>query len=256
MNKLMKSNRFQSRMQLNDIPIDLLERDALITRIENFIESGEAHYVMPINPIKVVTTFKDYEFKRIIVNADLIFPDSAGIRWALKVLYNIELSNTPGFVLMQDVLALASRKSYRVFLLGTKKKIIKSAVSILSQRYIGALFVGFHDGFFKNDEADKVIDSIKKAKPHILLVGMGVCRQEKFIVDALAHLNIPFCMGVGGSFDVITGAAPRAPGWVCTLGLEWFYRLILQPKRIKPMMALPQFVIFILRQKSQRELSL
>ena len=245
----------RKRIKLFDVPIDLIEKDSLIIQIERMIESGGSHYIMPINPIKIVATQKNEEFKRIIVNANIVFPDAVGVRWALRILYGIRLRNTPGIDLMQDVLQLASRKGYRVYLLGTKQEIIEKALSIFSRSYSGVNFVGFNDGYFRDEERTEILRKIMDTKPHILLVGMGVFRQEKFIFETLAQGAIPFCMGVGGSFDVIAGAAPRAPDWLSALGFEWLYRLIRQPKRIKPMMALPKFAILVLKEKLSKRLT-
>jgi len=239
----------KEKVKLFDIPIDIIERRTLITQIDKMIQDGGSHYVMPINPIKIVATLKNDEFKRIIMDANIIFPDAVGVRWALRFLYGIRLRNTPGIDLMQDILRLASKKDYRVYLLGTKQEIIEKAASIFSRLYSGINFVGFSDGYFKDEERTEIFRKIMNAKPHILLVGMGVFRQEKFIVETLAQGDIPFCMGVGGSFDVIAGAAPRAPDWLSALGFEWLYRLMRQPKRIKPMVALPKFAILVLKEK-------
>jgi N-acetylglucosaminyldiphosphoundecaprenol N-acetyl-beta-D-mannosaminyltransferase len=240
------------RVDVLRVPVDVLERCAIVERLQTFIESGTAHYIIPMNPIKIVASQRNAEFRDIIINADMIVPESSGVRWALRCLYGVRLKNTPGFELMQDIIALACKQGYKLFFVGTSKTSMEGAIRNLRSKYVGLEVIGFHDGFFQSTETSAVVDDILRARPHILLVGMGVFLQEEFIRKVLQAGIVPLCMGVGGSFDVLAGIAPRAPQWLCDLGFEWLYRLARQPKRIKPMLALPKFVLLVLRERIRR----
>lgn len=148
---------------------------------------------------------------------------------------------------MQNLCKESSQKGYRVFLLGAKIGVAEKAAKILSDKYKGLNIVGIRDGYFEDENS--VIEEIKKANPDILFVAMGSPKQEYWIKNNMYKLSVPLCMGIGGSLDVICGNIKRAPNWMCSLGLEWLYRLIKEPWRFKRMSVLPIFLIKALKER-------
>ena len=122
------------------------------------------------------------------------------------------------------------------------------AAERMKAKYPGLKIVGVHNGYFNEKEERNIISDIKRAHPSLLLVGLGSPKQEKWIYNNLRLTGAKAAIGIGGSFDVMSGNLKRAPKIFCRLGLEWFYRLITQPTRIKRMMKLPKFVLTVLKE--------
>jgi exopolysaccharide biosynthesis WecB/TagA/CpsF family protein len=114
----------------------------------------------------------------------------------------------------------------------------------------GAQIVGFRDGFFTPDDEAQIIEQIRAARPDILLVALGIPKQEKFIARHKQALGVPVCVGVGGTLDVFSGTVKRAPRWMQNSGLEWLYRVASNPKKISKVALLPRFVWMTLRDSS------
>ncbi|MDD3031707.1 MAG: WecB/TagA/CpsF family glycosyltransferase, partial [Atribacterota bacterium] len=184
-----------------------------------------------------------------------VTPDGSGLLWATATLENPLIERITGIDLINRICQSSVEKGYRLFLLGAKEDIINKAVVNLEKKYPGINIVGFHHGYFKQEgytgnqyeknEKD-IIREIKEKKPDFLLVGLGVPKQEIWISKYKDLLNVPVCIGIGGSFDVLSGKIPRAPLWMQNHGMEWIYRLIKEPKRIKRVIALPYFMWLII----------
>ncbi|HHY13222.1 MAG TPA: WecB/TagA/CpsF family glycosyltransferase, partial [Thermoanaerobacterales bacterium] len=148
--------------------------------------------------------------------------------------------------LMNMILKESPGKKYRIYLLGSKPGIAKLASAKIKEKYPGIKIEGYHHGYFSIDDEEKIIKDINYKKPDFLFVGLGAPRQEKWIFENLEHLDVKVCMGIGGSIDIFAGKVKRAPLIFQKLGLEWFYRLIKEPRRIGRMLALPHFVLKVL----------
>ena len=158
---------------------------------------------------------------------------------------------------------MATKKRYSLYLLGSYPGVASEAALNLTKKYPGIKIAGTHHGYFgcedsqncenvksgnndKNKEEEEITAEIKEKRPDILLVGMGVPKQEKWISKNLDKLDVPVCMGVGGSFDVLSGRIPRAPLWMQRHGMEWIYRSIKQPNRIFRVFALFYFIWLVI----------
>ena len=153
----------------------------------------------------------------------------------------------PGVEFIQELCAVAARSGRPIYLLGAAPGVAQSAADILAARHKGLAIAGVRDGYFTPEQEPAVLDEIRCAAPGALLVALGVPRQEFWIAAHLAELGVPVAMGVGGSFDVLSGRLRRAPGWMRTFHLEWLYRLVQEPWRWKRMLsALPTFAFLAL----------
>ncbi len=241
------------RYSLLGIPVDAVDFDTMLVRMDEIIAAGQGSYFFPINPIKCVLIQTNSRLAATARNAALNFPDAAGIVWALRLLYGVETSRVPGYEFLHHALRHAAEKNYRVYLLGARHEVMQESVAALRQLYPGVNIVGWHHGYLSNKETEQAaLQEIQDAHPDVVFVGMGAVRQDRFIDRVLRETHVPFAMGVGGSFDVIAGAAPRAPKLLLDHGLEWLYRLILQPWRIRPMINLPRFVWLVIKEKYWR----
>lgn len=232
-------------MVLN-VSIDAVTMSEAVARLENFIAEKKPHLVATANAEMVMLAQEDQELADILASCHLVVPDGAGVVWAARYQGYTMPERVAGYDLAQNLLAQAAKKGYRVFMFGTKPEIIEKAENTALSRFPGLVIAGTRHGFFtKNDEAE-IIATINAAKPDILLAALGVPKQEKWLASNLDKLQVPVCMGVGGTFDVMAGAVKRAPLWMQRTGLEWSYRLIRQPQRLIRMTALPKFVMKVM----------
>lgn len=181
------------------------------------------------------------EMRDLINSAELIIPDGSGVVLASKILGEpLKKGKVAGVELAEHVVALCAELGLGVFILGGKPGVPQTAADRLREKYPGLIISGTRDGYFKNDA--EVIAEINQSGAAFLIVCLGVPKQEKWIAAHKHELNIRLTGGFGGSVDIFAGTAKRAPKIFVKLGLEWFYRLCREPKRIGRMMNLPKFV--------------
>ncbi|MNE31701.1 putative N-acetylmannosaminyltransferase [compost metagenome] len=140
------------------------------------------------------------------------------------------------------------REGWKVYLLGSTREVIEEAACRLRKQYSGVEIVGLRDGYFGTDQDDEVIRGIVNAAPDLLFVARGAETQEPWIAKHKEALGVPVMMGVGGSFDVISGRTKRAPKVFQKFRVEWLYRLLKEPTRFRRMLALPKFAIRVMRE--------
>lgn len=197
------------------------------------------------NPEMVMAAQKDKEFMEVLNSADLLIPDGVGIVKASKLYHNPINERVAGCDLIEEIFAKIKTSVNTVYLLGGAEGVAEKAKQKMQRRYRGLAITGTHHGYFKDGspEEREIIDEINMLNPEVLLVGLGFPRQEKWIARHRDELNSIIIMGVGGSFDILSGNTKRAPEFYRNHGLEWFYRLITQPSRFKRMLVLPVFMI-------------
>ncbi|AWB46257.1 glycosyltransferase [Paenibacillus sp. CAA11] len=217
------------------------------------VESGRPHQVITANPIMVMAALGDSNYKKVFDEAELIVPDGAGVVWAAGKLGHPVAERVAGFDLLHELMRAGQSRSWRVYLVGSTQEVIQETAGRLQKLYPGTEIVGYRDGFFGPTEDAEVIKTIVEAKPHLLFVARGADTQEPWIGRYKEQLGVPVMMGVGGSFDIISGKSKRAPKFMQRMRLEWFYRLVKEPTRIRRMLALPKFVVKVTREKENRK---
>ena len=227
--------------------VDRVDMDGAIALVKRFIAQGTPHHIVTADASMVVTAAQDPEFAAIVACADLVTPDGAGILWATRRMGTPVRAKVSGVDLAARCCALSAKEGWRVFFFGAAPGVAEEAAARVRARHPGANIVGFRDGFFKPEEEAQVVAEIREARPDILLVALGIPKQEKFISRHKAALGVPVCIGVGGTLDVFSGAVRRAPVWMQNSGLEWAYRLASNPKKISKVALLPRFVLMTLR---------
>lgn len=214
-----------------------------------FLNSSSPHIVFTPNVEMIMLAQKDEKFKKILNSGDLNVPDGIGVVWASKYFGERLFERVTGFDLMMSLMPEAEKHKKRVFLLGAKPSVAERAGENLLKTFKNLIICGTHHGYFSQEENEKVIDIINSSKTDVLFVAMGMKKQEEWIYKNRKKLNCKLIMGVGGSLDVLSGEVKRAPIIFQKLGLEWFYRLITQPWRFRRMLALPKFVLVVLKTK-------
>lgn len=252
-----------SRIKLFQVGIDQVDNQKTIQKIEEFIISKKPHQIVTPDTLAVLRARKDPEYHAILKSAALVTPDGAGILWAATTLNYPLPERVTGIDIIHNICRLAAKKGYSLYLLGSYPGVASETALNLTKKYPGIKIAGTHHGYFscedsqncedvkngnsvRNKKEEEIINEIKENKPDILLVGMGVPKQEKWINKNLEKLDVPVCIGVGGSFDVLSGRIPRAPLWMQRHGMEWIYRSIKQPNRTFRVLTLFYFIWLVI----------
>ena len=239
------------RHPILDIWTDAISRENALQKVSDFIDTGtRAHTIFATNPEKNYSVPKDPLLYESFKNADLLLPDGIGMVMAARILHCADIERVPGCEFMQDICRLAAKKGYKVFLYGAREEVNLGAVRILEERLPGLTIAGRCNGYWPAEDMAELVEKINASKAEILFLALGSPRQEKWFVehrDQLKHIRVE--QGIGGTLDVITGNVKRAPDFFCRFGLEWFYRLVSEPKRLKRQRVLPLFVCQVLAKK-------
>lgn len=203
-------------------------------------------HVVTANPIMFMTGFEDESFMSMLKNADLVVPDGAGLVWAAGRLGKPVQERVAGFDLIQELFRFGAKEGWSVYLLGATQENIEAARERIVGAYPGLRIVGCRNGFFGPEEDEAVVKDIVEAAPELLLVGRSTYTQDPWIANYHHQLNVPVMIGVGGSFDVMSGQIRRAPLWMQRSKLEWLYRLLQEPSRWRRMLVLPKFAFRIM----------
>jgi N-acetylglucosaminyldiphosphoundecaprenol N-acetyl-beta-D-mannosaminyltransferase len=197
----------------------------------------------------VMAALENPEFKQAMEGADLVVPDGAGVVWASRYVGEPVTERVAGFDLLHQLMETGELEGWTAYLLGTTQETIEAAAQKLQEKYPKVRIVGFRNGFFGAEEDMEVVEAIRSQSPDLLFVARALNNQETWIARYKQELGVPVMMGVGGSFDIIAGKMKRAPLFFQKLGLEWLYRLLMQPTRFKRMLVLPKFAVKVIREK-------
>lgn len=221
-----------ARVNFLGIEIDNMRCDEALDRIETMLSDGGKQKVFFVNAHCINTACTDAQYRLELRNADLVLPDGSGLLIGSRILKRPILENLNGTDLLPKVCVFAAEKGLGIYLLGGKDGIADAAAEQLAKDYRGIRIVGRHHGYFSEEESSVVIQDINRANPDILLVAMGVPLQEKWAAKHIDELNVRVCFAVGGLLDFMSQRVPRAPLWVRSIGMEWAWRLLQEPKRL------------------------
>lgn len=242
-------------VNLLGVPVAAVNMDEALDILERFIPERRTHLVVTSDTSAIVRAQEDEEFRQIVQHAALVTPDGVGVVWSARLLGLPIYERVPGVELMAKLCEKAEQKGWRVFLLGAKPSVAETAAKNLQTRYPYLKVVGTHHGYFTPEEEPQVIAKIQAAQPDILFVAFGIPKQEKWIVRHADELQVPICIGVGGSFDVYAGIVQRAPVWVQRLCLEWLYRTVKEPKRLPRLLFIPKLLWMVAKEAWRQRLT-
>lgn len=238
------------RVRVLGVPVDSVDMPGVLKRIDSLIKNGKrGSYILAINPEKVIFLQKDRFLKQMFENAALLIPDGIGVVHAVRLLYGLDVERVPGADLMHHLCRESARKGYRIFVYGASEEVNRESVRTLRQLYPGIHLVGRCNGYMTEESMNDLIEEINKSNADVLFIALGSPRQEQWIQKYLPRLKVKVCQGVGGTLDTISGKKRRAPVFVRRLGLEWLYRLVCEPRRIRRQIVYPLFTIKVLLEK-------
>ncbi|MCL5951471.1 MAG: WecB/TagA/CpsF family glycosyltransferase [Chloroflexi bacterium] len=205
--------------------------DAVELAVE-YVASRCPHQLVAINAAKVVLAHQRPEFRRILWNSDLAFVDGQPLRFAGSILGHHLPELISGHFLMERLIARAAENGLSVYFLGAKLEAVGKVVGIFQELYPALRVAGWRDGFWRAEDEREVVREARRSGADMLFLALGTPRKEEWIARYKEELEIPVCMGVGGSFDVIAGTLRIEPAWMRNVGLAWLFRLIQEPRRM------------------------
>lgn len=224
----------RNSVQVLGVGVDSLLLDELIRHIERFVASGSHSRVMYANAHVLNTAHRDAELRRILNQAHVVYCDGAGVKLGARILGRYLPERMTGADWIHHLCRACVRMGFRLYFLGGQPGVADQAAQALRVRYSGLRIAGTHHGHYdhSSSENDAVIAAINALRPDILLVGLGTPLQEKWIDRHSERLDVPVVWAVGALADFVAGKKPRAPRWMLRHGLEWLYRLWVEPERL------------------------
>ena len=221
------------RAELLGCPFDPVTMRAAVTRcVEWCLGPRAAHTVVTANGAVLCMMRSDPELRDACRRGDLIVADGMSVVWTSRLAGVPFPERVPGVDMTARLLEEASRHGLRVYFLGARREVVSALARRCAQDYPGLTVAGFRDGYFGPAEHAAIVDDIRRAAPHLLFVGMPSPFKETWCERHRLALDVPVIMGVGGTFDVLAGYVRRAPRLFQTLGLEWSWRLMMEPRRM------------------------
>tara|TARA_B100000161_G_scaffold260827_1_gene228309 strand:+ start:424 stop:1200 length:777 start_codon:yes stop_codon:yes gene_type:complete len=216
-----------------NIPILAISMHETLQKVENAIITKKQIHHTVVNASKIVLMQKDAELEKSVIEADIINADGQGVVWAANFLGLNLPERVSGIDLMQRLVEMSYSKGYKCYFLGARENIVQKLVSIYKEKYSEDIIAGFRNGYFYEQEEYDIARNISESGANILFVAITSPKKEIFLNKHKDQLkNVNFIMGVGGSFDVLSGKIKRAPIFMQRIGLEWFYRFLQEPRRL------------------------
>lgn len=204
-------------------------------------------HIISGNPEVLFNGLKDDELlSNFTSDSSIIIPDGVGTVLASKLIHEPVKEKIAGIEVMDEILRVCSENGKGVYLLGAKEEILNECAANIKNKYKNINIAGKHNGYFDANNCSEIIEDIKKSNAYAIFAAMGSPKQEKFIIHHMEELPCSIYMGVGGSFDIFAGKLKRAPKWMLKLGLEWLYRIIKEPYRIKRLGVIPKFLLMVM----------
>lgn len=233
-------------------PVHPVTMAGTLDTVRRYMVEPRLHQICTTNPEFVMAAQRDLLFRQILWEADLCIPDGVGLLLASRWLGTPLPERVPGSELIYHLAELCAQEGWRLFLLGAAEGVAAETARVFLDKYPALQIAGTFSGSPALAENDALVQMINASGADVLLVAYGAPKQDKWIYRNRAKLpTVRLAMGVGGSFDFVTGRSVRAPRWVQNLGLEWLHRLLHEPWRWRRMLALPRFAWRVLWQKKR-----
>ena len=251
----MKNREDVKRYPILNTYVNAISMEETIEAVEAIIKEGKPTQHVVINASKVNLMEKDEKLRKIVNDCPIINADGASIVWAAKVLGVPLTERVTGIDLFLKLVEIANEKQYKIYLFGAKEEVVCKVKSIFEEKYPNLQIVGFRNGYFTEADEDDIVIDMQKSGADMLFVAFSSPKKEYWVHKYIKQLNIPFVMGVGGSFDVVVGVTKRAPLWMQKCGLEWFYRFIQEPGRMwkRYIIGNAKFVLLTYKTKFKRK---
>lgn len=220
-------------------------KEKLLDDIKNY--DSKVHIISG-NPEVLFSGYKNEMLKiNFLRDGSVIIPDGVGTVIASKIAKERVKEKIAGIEVMNELVKQCEKDNKSVYLIGATQEVLDECVKNLNRVFPSLNIVGEHNGYFDINNCEDILSDIESKSPYALFAAMGAPRQEIFISKYMDRLPCKIYMGVGGSFDVIAGKVNRAPRWMINLGLEWLYRVLKEPWRIKRLSSIPKFLLLVVK---------
>jgi len=227
--------------------IDNITMKIATNTVFTYFSMNSTHTIYTPNAEICMEAYKNKEFRKVLNKGSLVIPDGQGVILASKILKTPLKEKVAGFKLTMSL--FESKKPFSCFIFASKPGITINAKNILNNKYPLVNIKGHRNGYFSETDIISIINHINECEVDILFVGLGAPKQELFIDKYKSQLNCKVIMGIGGAIDVIAGEIKQTPEFFVKLSLEWFHRLITQPKRLKRMLVIPIFLLICIKKR-------
>jgi N-acetylglucosaminyldiphosphoundecaprenol N-acetyl-beta-D-mannosaminyltransferase len=240
-----------SGVMIAGIPVANLSEDDAVEAIDKLISEGGSHYGAVVNASKLVAANRDEKLKRALLDADLVTADGMSVVWASRLLGQGLKARVTGIDLFERLVEHAASARLSVYFLGAREESVRGTVELFTNKHPALRIAGYHNGYFESSECQSVCEAIKLSGADLLFVAMGSPRQEQWMASNVPLTGVRFALGVGGSFDHLSGFVRRAPQWMQRSGLEWLHRLAQEPRRLwrRYLVGNSAFIWLVLRQR-------
>lgn len=236
------------KIEVFGIPITVLySYSHAVKSIMDSIKAGQKTFCMAINSEKAYCVKSDVEFNKVIHTADIHICDGMGIVIAIKILYGRNIRRITGIQLFLDLMTRAEKEGLKVFFLGATPESNRDACEKLLVKHPKLKIVGSHHGYFNDGAA--VVRMINDSRSDMVFVALGSPRQEHWIGRYKHTIKASFLMGIGGTLDVVSGKAKRAPRFFQNIGAEGIYRIVTNPHRWRRLIIMPRYLLMVLQSK-------
>lgn len=245
-----------SRLRILGTRIDAIAPNVALDLAASWLQGHSFRHIVTGNTLMLLEAEHDPALRKSLEHADLVFPESSGLLLASR-LRRLPISGiVPGIDFMVKLVEQAAVQGKKVYFLGSSSGVAEAAAKSLASRFPGLQIAGARDGYFSDGQSEAILRPIRESRPALVLVGLGMPRQEKWIAEHRADFGPALVIGVGGSFDVISGRLARAPRWMQRCGLEWLYRLAQEPWRWRRIAQLPVFIWKVLKERDASGMSI
>jgi N-acetylglucosaminyldiphosphoundecaprenol N-acetyl-beta-D-mannosaminyltransferase len=238
-----------TRFTLLGVPIDPLTEAEAVDWVAGAVGEGRPRIVVSVNPERIMHAGRDPAFGAVLRAADLALADGAGVLWAARRLGHPLLARVPGVDFVTALAARGAAERWRFFFLGGAPGVAEATGRALAASYPGFILAGTHTGSPEPSGDAAGVEAVRSSRAQVVLLAYGAAAEEAWLARNLARSGATVGMGVGGAFDFISGRTRRAPRWMRERGLEWLHRLGREPWRWRRMLALPRFVIRVMREQ-------
>ena len=215
---------------------------------------NQLHHVV-VNAGKIVAMQKDEALRKSVNESDIINADGQAVVWAAKILGKPLKERVAGIDLFENLVHMAHEQGHSIFLLGAKEEVVTKVAQEYQEKYNPNIIAGYRNGYFTREQEAEIAQQIAQSGAQMLFVAITSPIKENFLYNHRKPLKeVPFIMGVGGSFDVVSGLTKRAPVWMQDAGLEWFYRFLQEPKRMwkRYLVGNSKFIWLVLKEKFKK----
>lgn len=244
-----------NKINILNTHIHNLDMQETLAIIDQTINKGEQLHHVVVNAGKIVAMQSDLQLRQSVNESDLINADGQAVVWASKILGKPLKERVAGIDLMVKLVELSHEKQYKIFFFGAQEDVVKTVVNRYSNAYSSDIIAGYRNGYFKKEEEQDIARAIAESGANILFVAISSPTKENFLYENKELLKkVNFVMGVGGSFDVVSGKVKRAPVWMQDAGLEWFYRFAQEPKRMwkRYLVGNSKFIALVIKEKFRK----